>query len=185
MKVTSASGGSRTLRSTDRHKSSLVTILSPPVQDGSRLHINYVHDSTHTPVLALPTATAAIQDAFPDNYQRDADGVLERVDLRPVNADYEKRTEWNTTFSLSRPFGNEPYKAHHKGRPGNTTQGRYYVVLTQVWRLNDTVRLRSGLPAIDLLNGGTIGGLGGKPRHEVELQAGAYRNGIGIRLDGK
>ena len=59
------------------------------------------------------------------------------------------------------------------------------MVLTQVWRLNGTVRLRSGRPAIDLLNGGTIGGLGGKPRHEVELQAGAYRNGIGIRLDGK
>ena len=185
VQVTTVSGGNRNLRSADRHEISLGTILSPPFLDGSRLHINYVHDNTHNPVLSLPTATAAIQDAFPDNYQRDADGVLERVDLRPVNADYEKRTEWNTTFSLSRPFGNEPYKARHKGQPGNTTQGRYYVVLTQVWRLNDTVRLRSGLPAIDLLNGGTIGGLGGKPRHEVELQAGAYRNGIGIRLDGK
>ncbi|MCW2264336.1 hypothetical protein M2305_000283 [Gluconobacter cerinus] len=185
VQVTTVSGGNRNLRSADRHEISLGAILSPPFLDGSRLHINYVHDNTHNPVLSLPTATAAIQDAFPDNYQRDAEGVLERVDLRPVNADYEKRTEWNTTFSLSRPFGNEPDKAHHKGRPGNTTQGRYYVVLTQVWRLNDTVRLRSGLPAIDLLNGGTIGGLGGKPRHEVELQAGAYRNGIGIRLDGK
>ncbi|OAG74695.1 TonB-dependent receptor [Gluconobacter japonicus] len=185
VQVTTISGGNRNLRSADRHELSLGAILSPPFLDGSRLHLNYVHDNTHHPALSLPTATAALQEAFPDNYQRNATGVLETVDLRPVNAENEKRTEWNATFSLSRPFGDDHAASDHKRHADSGTKGRYYVVLTQVWRLNDTVRLRSGLPAIDLLNGGTIGGLGGKPKHEVELQAGAYRNGFGVRLDGK
>lgn len=185
VQVTTISGGNRNLHSADRHELSLGVILSPPYLEGSRLHLNYVHDNTHHPVLSLPTATAAIQDAFPDNYQRNASGVLETVDLRPVNANNEKRTEWNATFSLSRPFGDDHEAAGHKRHAGGGAEGRYYVVLTQVWRLDDTIRLRSGLPAIDLLNGGTIGGTGGKPKHEVELQAGAYKNGFGVRLDGK
>ncbi|MBS1048996.1 hypothetical protein [Gluconobacter japonicus] len=185
VQVTTISGGNRNLRSADRHELSLGAIISPPFLEGSRLHLNYVHDNTHHPVLSLPSPTAAIQDAFPGNYQRDANGVLETVDLRPVNVESEKRTEWNATFSLSRSFGDDHETSGHKRHNDGGTKGRYYIVLTQVWRLNDTVRLRAGLPAIDLLNGGTVGGLGGKPKHEVELQAGAYKNGLGVRLDGK
>lgn len=185
VQVTTISGGNPNLRSADRHELSLGAIISLPFLEGSRLHLNYVHDNTRHPVLSLPTATAAIQEAFPENYQRNTEGVLERVDLRPVNAQSEKRTEWNATFSLSRPFGNNVKSSGRAGHAGGTTKGRYYVILTQIWRLDDTVRLQTGVPAIDLLNGGTIGSMGGKPKHEVELQAGAYKNGFGIRLDGK
>lgn len=178
VQVTTISGGNRSLKAADRHEISLGTIISPTFLDGARLHVNYVRDRNHNPVMSLPTATAAIEEAFPDRYQRDSEGVLDVVDIRPVNALMEKRNEWNATFSFSRPFGRK--SSGKAGKHG--ASGRYYVVLTQVWRLKDTVQLRAGLPPIDLLNGGTIGGTGGQPRHEVELQGGVFRNGYGFRL---
>ncbi len=178
VQVTTISGGNRNLQAADRHEISIGTILSPPFIEGARLHVNYVRDRNHNPVMSLPTATAAIEDAFPDRYQRNSDGVLDVVDIRPVNARMEKRNEWNATFYFSRQFGKKP-----EGRGGkHPAGGRYYIVLTQVWRLKDTVQLRSGLAPIDLLNGGTIGGTGGQPRHDVELQGGVFKNGLGFRL---
>ncbi|WKE47879.1 TonB-dependent receptor [Gluconobacter oxydans] len=178
VQVTTISGGNRNLRAADRHEISIGTILSPTFLEGARLHVNYVRDRNHNPVMSLPTATAAIEEAFPDRYQRNSDGILDVVDIRPVNALMEKRNEWNATFSFSRPLGKKPEGKGGKHGAG----GRYYIVLTQVWRLKDTVQLRSGLAPIDLLNGGTIGGTGGQPRHEVELQGGVFKNGLGFRL---
>ena len=49
--------------------------------------------------------------------------------------------------------------------------------------IDDTVTLRDGLPVVDRLDGGTTGS-GGQPRHEVEVQAGVSKNGLGARLTG-
>ena len=51
--------------------------------------------------------------------------------------------------------------------------------------LTETARLAAGQPTIDLLNGGTIGSQSGKPRHEVEVQAGVSHSGFGLRLTGQ
>jgi hypothetical protein len=37
---------------------------------------------------------------------------------------------------------------------------------------------------LDLLDGSAVGSRGGQPEHEVELQAGIFRNGLGARLTG-
>ena len=42
--------------------------------------------------------------------------------------------------------------------------------------------MRNGLPALDLLRGGAVDFLGGRRRHEVDFQAGAFKRGFGIRL---
>ncbi len=50
-------------------------------------------------------------------------------------------------------------------------------------RFRDDVQVRAGLPLIDLLDGGTIGGSsGGRPQHEIEFQGGVSRLGLGARL---
>lgn len=50
------------------------------------------------------------------------------------------------------------------------------------WRLQDEILIREGVPVLDLLNGSAVGSTGGRPEHEVEAQAGYFRNGFGARL---
>lgn len=49
-------------------------------------------------------------------------------------------------------------------------------------RLEDDVLLRSGTPVLDLLDGGALDARGGRSRHEIEIQAGVFRRGLGGRL---
>jgi len=70
------------------------------------------------------------------------------------------------------------------GRGGGGRGGRLNFAVYHTWHLTETATLRDGLPAIDLLNGGTIGSQAGQPRHEVEVQAGYSQSGIGVRLTG-
>ncbi|MEO7177256.1 MAG: TonB-dependent receptor, partial [Allosphingosinicella sp.] len=50
------------------------------------------------------------------------------------------------------------------------------------WHWKDEILVREGVPVLDLLNGSAIGGRGGRPRHELELQAGAFKSGLGARV---
>ena len=50
------------------------------------------------------------------------------------------------------------------------------------WHWKDEILVREGVPVLDLLNGSAIGGRGGRPRHELELEAGAFKGGLGARV---
>ncbi|QNE32193.1 TonB-dependent receptor plug domain-containing protein [Sphingomonas sp. NBWT7] len=63
-------------------------------------------------------------------------------------------------------------------------QGRIQLSAFHTWRLEDTILVRPGVPELDLLGGSAIGSRGGRPRHEIEFNAGYNRNGLGVRLSG-
>jgi uncharacterized membrane protein YgcG len=63
--------------------------------------------------------------------------------------------------------------------------GRLNVSLFHSWRLQDRVLIRPGVPELDFLDGSAAGNLGGNPRHELELQAGIFRDGMGAQLTGR
>ncbi len=44
--------------------------------------------------------------------------------------------------------------------------------------------IRDGLPVVDLIHGGTLGG-SATPRHRIEFNAGISDNGVGLRLTGQ
>ncbi|HET9640715.1 MAG TPA: hypothetical protein VFP12_16085 [Allosphingosinicella sp.] len=48
--------------------------------------------------------------------------------------------------------------------------------------LVDEIVVRKGGPVLDLLNGSATGASGGRPRHELEFQANAFKNGLGARV---
>ncbi|KTW00954.1 TonB-dependent receptor [Sphingomonas yabuuchiae] len=50
------------------------------------------------------------------------------------------------------------------------------------WRFRDEIIVREGAPVLDLLNGSAIDNRGGRPRHEVQAQAGAFKGGLGARI---
>lgn len=62
-------------------------------------------------------------------------------------------------------------------------QGRFNVSLYHTWRIQDEVLIRSGLPLLDLLDGASVSGRGGSPRHELQGQAGVFKSGMGAFLN--
>ena len=69
------------------------------------------------------------------------------------------------------------------GGPGGGG-GRLQFAAYHTWHFTDRVLVADGGPELDLLNGDATGGSGGQPRHEVEVQAGYFNNGLGVRLSG-
>ncbi|MEO7815419.1 MAG: hypothetical protein ABIR87_08225, partial [Sphingomicrobium sp.] len=136
---------------------------------------------------ALPPVNADVQAAFPDRFQRDLSGRLIAVDARPVPFDLVKRDElrWGATFS--RNFGvvasPSPKTASEDGA-AMVAGWRTNVFFQHSWTLASTRRARSGLPTIDLLDGGAIGYGGGVPRHQIQFGGGVVHRGIGLQVDG-
>ena len=58
-------------------------------------------------------------------------------------------------------------------------QGRFNLSVYHTWRLQDEIVIRDGLAALDLLDGAATGARGGNPRHEVQVQGGVFRRGVG------
>ena len=65
---------------------------------------------------------------------------------------------------------------------GGREGGRLSFSLTDTITLLDEVTIRPGVPKLDYLDGDAVGQSGGRPRHEVEAQAGYFNNGLGARL---
>ena len=68
------------------------------------------------------------------------------------------------------------------GRGGGGQGGRVQFSLYHTWRFEDSILIRPGVPELDLLGGSATGSRGGRPRHELEAQAGIFKNGLGARL---
>jgi hypothetical protein len=68
-----------------------------------RLRADYVHQTIDRPVSSL-NVTPTIEAAFPDRFQRDSNGQLVRVDLRPVNFDSSRRDTLRVGFDFSKPL---------------------------------------------------------------------------------
>ncbi len=65
---------------------------------------------------------------------------------------------------------------------GNRNGGRLTFSLTDTVTLKDELTIADGLPKLDYLHGEAAGSNGGRPRHQVEGEAGYYNNGLGARL---
>jgi len=69
------------------------------------------------------------------------------------------------------------------GRGGDNSS-RLDITIYHTWIFEDRVLIRDGLPIVDLIHGGTLGG-SATPRHRLEFNAGITDNGIGWRLTGQ
>ncbi|MEO5973518.1 MAG: TonB-dependent receptor, partial [Sphingomicrobium sp.] len=67
------------------------------------------------------------------------------------------------------------------GFGGGRQGGRLTLSAYHSWLLKDEVRIRPGLPVLDYLGGEAADG-GARSRHQVEVDAGWFNNGLGARL---
>ncbi|MGZ8997756.1 MAG: TonB-dependent receptor plug domain-containing protein, partial [Allosphingosinicella sp.] len=230
-------GGNPDLAADNRRVFKLGLNLKPFADKDLTFNANYTKSRILNPIASFPTATAEIEAAFPDRFQRDANGRLIRIDSRPVNFARSDRQELRWGINFSRPIGPQPPPGGFRGRrgagaadgaapqgggqaapggapPSNPGQGareggrrwqggggggggfrggrgrgfgggrggRIQLALYHNWRLEDRILIREGLPELDLLSGSAVGSRGGQPRHELEFQAGIFKNGMGARL---
>jgi hypothetical protein len=189
--------------------------LNWQVVDDLGLSVQFNRNRSDDTANAFPLLTPVIEAAFPGRAVRDAGGRLQRLDLRPVNFDRTELTQlrWGVNIGKAfgasprgpgsggppmgagpRPGGGPPPGAGRGGRgggPGMMMGGpggggsRWQMSLYHTVKFDETIRIASGVPTIDLLDGDAIGDNGGSPRHALELDGGIFSNGIGMRFSGR
>jgi hypothetical protein len=197
--VVQVSGGNPDLRTESVTVRRVNALLRLVPRLNLQLNAEYTDSNRRNFVSGLPSASAAVMLAFPDRYVRDADGVLARVDLRPVNFDShrEKRLRWG--FSMNTRLGADgggvqpgpapdiagdsdapvrPISSPAGKRPATYLQ----LTLNHSMVFSDKIVIRPGLDSVDLLSGGAIGIGGGRVRHQLDGTASLTSGGLGVRL---
>ncbi|HEX8573077.1 MAG TPA: TonB-dependent receptor [Allosphingosinicella sp.] len=257
VEVTRIDGGNPALIADNRRVWKLGATVRPISDKDLSITANYTSSRIVDAISSFPAATAEIEAAFPDRFQRDSGGRLLLVDTRPVNFARVDRSELRWGFNLSLPVGPQPQPGQGRGGfrrggqggagtpgaappaggegqppqgqppqgrrgergPGEGAQGergpreggwrgggrggfgggrggfggggfggrgggagRLQLGLYHTWHLTDSVLIRPGAAELDFLDGSAAGSRGGRPRHEVEFQAGLFKNGLGARL---
>jgi iron complex outermembrane receptor protein len=253
VEVTRIDGGNPALTADNRRVWKLGATLRPLSDKDLTLTANYTSSRIVDAISSFPAATAEIEAAFPDRFQRESDGRLRLVDTRPVNFARVDRSELRWGLNLTLPIGPQPQPGQGRGRwrggqgaagaPGarapegqapqgqapqgqaappaaqgergpreggagrggfgggrggfgggrggfggggfggrGAGAGRLQLGFYHTWHFTDKVLIRPGVPELDFLDGSAGSSRGGRPRHEVEFQAGLFKNGLGARL---
>lgn len=194
-------GGNPALLAESRNVFSLAGQLRPWPAANVSLNVGYVRSTTRNLVGALPAATPEIEAAFPDRFERDADGTLQRIDVRPVNfARAEQETIGVGLFATlpigrGRPSGPARPADAQPGSdaaaddenvegdaPARAGRGRILFALSHNWQLRDQLVIRDNLAPLDFLAGSAFGERAGS-RHRVNARINLAGQGLGASLD--
>ncbi|QGP80095.1 TonB-dependent receptor [Sphingobium sp. CAP-1] len=126
--VTQVSGGNPDLKADNRHVFKLGATIKPLSKLNLTLSANYANSHTRNAIISLSGASEALEDAFPDRYERDADGALTWIDTRSINvarADKEQ-LRWGINFTqiLRAPKRPAPPAGAHTPPAGWPATGR-------------------------------------------------------------
>lgn len=193
--VTRVEGGNSSLKADSRRVVKLGASLRPFARTNLTFSANYTRNAIDGSIASFPTITPDLEAAMPERFTRDAAGRLIAIDVRPVNFAGTDREELRWGVNYSKALGQLPPGSGRQGpggprlgpavpasdRPG---QALIQFSLYHTWRIEDRITVRQGMPALDLLDGAAVGRRGGQPRHEVQVQAGYFKNGMGARLNG-
>lgn len=185
--VTTIMGGNPDLAPERRRTTTLGIALQPIRDKDIRLSVDYLDTRIDNQAASLGGATPAFQRVFPDLFRRDALGQLISVDLRPVNLAFERERKLRMTVDLQATLGKAPPPpaaplapdAAKTAPPPRPPKPRLQMRMsaTTNYRLEDRLTLREGGAVLDLLDGATLSGTGGRPRWDVELN-GSVNYGI-------
>lgn len=106
--LTRVSGGNPTLLGSERRVRKLGVTLKPFDSTDLTFLGTYTHTSIDNAVGALPVASPEIEAAFRDRFSRDGNGVLTRIDSRPVNSARTKSTAFRWGFNWSKTLKAPP-----------------------------------------------------------------------------
>ena len=204
--------GNAGLRSDDRRVIKLGTTVKPFAATDLTVSMEYVGTRIEDPIASFPFATAEIETALPERFTRDPTGRLVRIDGAPLNFERADQQQLRWGVNFTRPLGTVPPGMRNtsprvisgdanlqrslppgsrvmmvspgsaRARSFENASSRLTLSLYHLWRLEDEILVRYGVPRLDLLDGSAIDGRGGRARHGIEFQAGAYKRGLGARV---
>ncbi|MEY2927079.1 MAG: hypothetical protein RL367_1556 [Pseudomonadota bacterium] len=192
--VTQTSGGNPVLRAEKQRDLKIGASLDIKRVEGLSFSATWYRNRSTNPLSTFPAITPATEAAFPGRITRDASGRLTAIDVRAINfqSDHSEELRWGLTFT--RGSGGPPGMGGRggAGRGGGRGMGfgpmaggkRLTLSLFDTIKFADTVRIAPGVAGLDLLHGDATGSLGGTPRHKIEIEGGAFNNGIGLRFNG-
>jgi hypothetical protein len=209
--ITRIFGGNPDLRSDDRRVIKLGLNARPFSQTDLILSVDYIKSRIDDPIAAFPIATPEIEAAFPGRFERDSNGRLLRIDSSPLNFRRSDQEQLRLGINFTRPLGKVPKHMRRSGMifasekdmksalpPGavilrpeagssemkqfDNESSRLTLSLYYTAHLVDEILVRDGGPVLDLLDGSATAASGGRPRHDLEFQAGAFKDGLGARL---
>ncbi|MEB3415606.1 TonB-dependent receptor plug domain-containing protein [Alteriqipengyuania sp. WL0013] len=147
-------------------------------------------------VAAVDGDEAAIAEMGEGFDPQQAAGFLARFRKDDGTVDFERVAQFRTMI-CSRETGGGQQQASGGGQRssgggrrgggmfgGGDGRGRYFVNLTYNYELTNEILIAEGGPLLDLLDGDAVGS-SGNPRGSASLEAGAFRDGLGLRLSGR
>lgn len=208
--ATSISGGNPNLLADNRRILSIGAAITPFKEKGISLTVDYVDNAIDNPIQNFPAPTAEIEAAFPERFERSADGTLLSLDTTPVSFARQDRKQLSTRFTFrkrlsrggesrgrqrGREQGERSQAARSSGgdnaraaareqrRLNRPRPGRIGFSAVHTWSLEEKLLIDQSLPALDFLNGSALNNSAGRPEHEIQLRANYYKNGIGARVN--
>jgi iron complex outermembrane receptor protein len=193
--VTVLTGGRSDLLPERRRRSQIGVALTPIKGKEFRIRLDYLDTHWTNRTATLGSATEAFQSAFPADFVRDDTGQLISADLRPVNIDSDRERQLRMAVNLTTPIGRSLPPPPASSASGDAKAGSSTKVakarptlsasVTTVIRLADQVTLQPGASTLDLLDGATLTGTGGKPRWETTIDVTAAAGAVSLGLYGR
>jgi iron complex outermembrane recepter protein len=192
--VTTVGGGNAALDAEHRRITSLGVSVRPLTDTEFRVNLDYVNTQIRNQASYLGALTPDFLATFPDLFVRDPAGTLVRVDQRPVNIALETERKLRLGINFYTQIGRAPPPAPttagvpaQNAPPPRPPKPRpiLYGSVTADWRLDDQIHVRPGSAALDLLDGATLSGTGGRPRWEVDASLGGSLGGASLGLYGR
>jgi hypothetical protein len=106
--ITRVSGGNPLLSADNRRVIKLGVTLKPLAKEDLTITANYTNSRIKDPIASFPTATAAIEGAFPDRFTRDANDRLLQIDSRPINFARQNSEEFRWGINFSKQLSSPP-----------------------------------------------------------------------------
>jgi hypothetical protein len=178
--VTRTDGGNTALSADDRRVIKLGATWKPLTKGDLTLSANYLSTRTQDAIATLPDPTAQLEAAFPDRFQRDANGTLIRVDARPVNFERERREELRWGINLSIPLKSSLQKKFEAWRAARARGEDVPPPFPIPERFRQQAQNREGQPPPD----GPPPGEGGPPPGDGGPPRGSFGDGGGGRGGG-
>lgn len=193
-------GGNPALRDVREDRLDMRLTLKPFTARNITASLEYSDRKDRNRVSGLLEPTPSVEAAFAGRFERDGQGNLVAFDARPVSMARGRTRVLRSGLNMTVPLGAAtaaaatgrdkaqdapPTAAELAGKPARLPPpGQFQVALYHTYTLRDDVLLAEGQPWLDLLRGDGVSGLGGTPRHRLEMQAGYASRRFGLRLAG-